>query len=177
MKRVVMLATIHDYQLLGNSGNTELKARVNYLKAKLGGDVVLEEWSEKQGRSAAEEFAPMLGLHWVSVGTPHEPEFRTYCGKLNYPGYNGTLRWDPHGPPMDEYGPFKNQEARENRIAKKVQVEMQKRETAIFILGIAHMHSLFAKLLSMEFDVTGFSWLGLDAQQPASPACSAVKSR
>ncbi|MGO9126537.1 MAG: hypothetical protein ACLP6G_16830 [Terriglobales bacterium] len=160
MKSVIMLATIHEYQVLGNPGNPELTTRVNYLKAKLGANVVLEEWSEKQGHSAAEEFAPTLGLRWVSVGTPYEPQFRTYSGKLNYPGYNGTLRWDPHAPPMDEYGPFENQEARENRMAENVQAEMQDCEAGLFILGIAHMHSLFAKLLSRGFKVTGFSWLG-----------------
>lgn len=160
MKNVVMLATVHQYQILGNGLSSELEKRLAYLRSKFNAQSVMEEWSEKCEESVAKDFATKSGLHWANVGTPDDPQYRTYSGLINYPGHNGTLRWDPHAPSMDEYGPFANQEAREDRIAKNVQVEMESYESGIFILGIGHMHSLFGKSLSLGLKVTGYSWLG-----------------
>jgi len=160
MKNVVMLATVHQYQITGNDLNSELEKRLAYLRSKFNVQAVMEEWSEKFGESVSHGFAARSGLHWANVGTPAEPRFRTYSGVINYPGHNGTLRWDPHAPPMDEYGPFENQEARENWMAKNVHAAMENYDTGLFILGIGHMHSLFGKLLSAGFKVTGYSWLG-----------------
>jgi hypothetical protein len=81
------------------------------------------EWADKYGESVADKFSKASGLHWANVGTPDEPQFRTYTGPINYPGHDGTLQppdWD--APPMDEYGPFEKQEAREDRMAKNVQI-------------------------------------------------------
>jgi hypothetical protein len=159
MKSIVMLATVHQYQMLRNDGNSELEKRLDYLRSKFSAQTVMEEWSEKKGESFAKAFATKSGLHWANVGTPDEPQFRTYWGLIHYPGYNGTLQHDPHAPSLDEYGPFENQEGSENWMVKKVQVEMENYETGLFILGVAHLHSLFAKLRSLGFKVTGYSWL------------------
>ena len=51
MKTVVLLATLHEYQVLGNPHNVELEKRLQYLKLKFGVQVVIEEWSEKKGHS------------------------------------------------------------------------------------------------------------------------------
>src|SRR5580704_276404 len=157
MKRVVMLATIHQHQVRGNPGNAEFEKRVGYLKSKLGGKIILEEWSEKQGKSAAEEFAPSLGLQWFDVGTPDETQFWTYAGPINFPGHDGTLSdWDAPG--MSGYGPFINQEARERQMAKNIQAQMQSSDGGIFILGLAHLYSMYGKLRDLGFDVIGLSW-------------------
>jgi hypothetical protein len=60
---------------------------------------------------------------------------------------------------MDEYGPFENQEARENRMAKNIGAEMENYETGLFIVGLAHLHSIVGKLRTSGFKVTAFSWL------------------
>ncbi len=154
-----MLATIHQRQIPGLASDSELEARLGYLKSKFSVQIVMEEWAEKHGESVAKKFAAKSGIQWASVGTPDEPQFSTYTGPINYPGHDGTLQPpDWHAPPMDEYGPFANQEAREDRMAQNVKSEMENRETGLFVLGIAHLHSLFGKLTVLGFDVKGYSW-------------------
>jgi hypothetical protein len=95
MKKVVMLATVHEHQVQGNPGNAELEKRVGYLKSKLGVQVILEEWSDKKGTSAAKDFAPSLGVQWFNVGTPDETRCWIYTGPINCPGHDGPLLdWD-----------------------------------------------------------------------------------
>jgi hypothetical protein len=158
VKTIVMFATVHQYQKLGNARSSELERRLDYLKSQFGVQIVMEEWAENQGESVAKAFANKLGLHWANVGTPEEPQYRTYTGPINFPGHDGTLTdWDAPG--MDEYGPFDNQEARENRMAQNIEVEMENYETGLFIVGLAHLHSIFGKLRPLGFKVTAFSWL------------------
>lgn len=161
MKNVVMLATVHEYQMLGSNRNSELGERLAYLKSKFNVQVVLEEWSEQQGQSFAATFAAKSGLAWANVGTPDEEQFRTYrCPPINHPAHDGALQppdWD--APSMSEYGPFKTQEARENEMTKNIRAEMENRQSALFVLGLAHLHSLLSKLLVLGFNVTGYSWL------------------
>jgi len=177
MKSVVMLATVHEYQVLGNARNSELEKRLDCLISKFGAQVVMEEWFEKKRESFTKAFAEKKALatksafHWTNVGTPDEPEYRTYTNPINCPGYDGTLQLPEFAggdelqhwkaPEMREYGPFENQETRENRMAKNVQAEMENYETGLFILGLAHLHSIFGKLRSLGFKVTAFSWLGI----------------
>ena len=119
----------------------------------------MEEWAEKLGESVAAKWCEKLELPWFNVGTPDEPQFRTVSGKLTYPGNNGTLKWDPRGPGIDEYGPFEAQEARENWMVNKVRSEMGPYQAGLFILGVANMHSLFAKLRGSDLKVVGYSSL------------------
>src|SRR5271157_911025 len=132
MKSVVLLATVHEFQKLGNDRNPELEKRLAYLRSKLGAHIVMEEWSETQGESFAKGFAATSGLPWANVGTPDETQYHTYncSGCVKYPGYDGTLKpydpaRDPNAPWMNEYGPFENQENRERRMATTVQTEMK----------------------------------------------------
>jgi len=119
---------------------------------------VMEEWAERHGQSVASQFAQTRQLSWANVGTPDETQFRTYTGPVNYPGHDGPNGdWDAPG--MDQYGPYENQESRELRMAANVDAEMKSYEAGLFILGLAHMHSIFGKLRSLEFNVTGYSWL------------------
>lgn len=171
MKSVVILATVHEYQVLGNARNSELEKRLDYLISKFGAQIVMEEWSENQRECIAKGFATKLDLHWANVGTPDEPEYRTYTKPINCPGYDGTLQLPEFAdgdelqhwmaPEMDEYGPFENQEAREDRMTKNVQAETENYESGLFVLGLAHLHSIFGKLRSLGFKVTAFSWLGI----------------
>jgi len=161
MKTVVMLGTAHLlYQVREDDRTAELQKCLDCLKRKLGTQVVLEEWSEKKKDSVAKAFAPKLGLPWVNVGTPDEPQYWTCTGNVNYPGYNGAAlpEYDPYAPGMIEYGPFENQENRECRMVENVRAEMEKYETGLFILGTAHLHSLITKLRPLGFKVVAFSW-------------------
>jgi hypothetical protein len=162
MGKVVMLGTVHQYQMRGNEWSSALEKRLDFLRSRFGAQIVMEEWAEKYGQSVADKFAEETGLPWANVGTPDEPIFRTYTGPINYPGHDGTLQppdWDT--PPMDEYGPFENQDAREDQMAKNIQAEMENFETGLFIVGLAHLHSMFSRLRALGFSVTTYVWLRL----------------
>ena len=159
MKTIIMLATVHECQIPEAEPSSELEKALEYFKPKLGFQIVMEEWTEKLGESVAAKWAANLGIPWANVGTPDEPQFRTISGKVKHPGHNGTLKWDPHAPRIDEYGPFEAQEARESWMVSKVRAEMEPYQAGIFILGVAHMHSLFAKLRASGLKVVGYSSL------------------
>ncbi len=159
MKTVIMLATFHECQSSEVDPSPELEKTLNYLRLKLGFQIVLEEWAEKLGESVAAKWCASVELPWLDVGTPDEPQFRTISGKVRYPGHNGTLKWDPRAPQIDEYGPFEAQENREKWMMNKVRTEMRPYQAGLFIVGVAHMHSLFAKLLASDLKVVGYSSL------------------
>lgn len=159
MKTVVIFATVHQHQRHGSARGLELEERLEYLKAQFGVQVVMEEWADNQGESVAKVLATKLGVRWTNVGTPRDyPQFRTYTGPINYPGHDGTLA-DEDAPSMYEYGPFDNQAAREDRMAMNIEAQMDGCETGLFIVGLAHLHSMAARLLSLGFTVSSFFWL------------------
>jgi hypothetical protein len=165
MKSVVMLSTMHELQMSTNDRSSELKKCLAYLKSEFKAQksvdiqVVMEEWHDDRGESAAREFATRSGLQWANVGTPDEGQFRTYRNPICFCAHNGTLRSDGNAPQMREYGPFEKQEARENRMVQNVRAAMQKYESGILIVGDNHLHSIFGKLRSSGFNVCGFSYL------------------
>jgi len=155
-----MLATVHQLQMPGDGPNSRLTECLAYLSSKFRVQIVMEEWAEELGCSAAAKFAEQSGRAWANVGTSDEDQYRTYgCPNVRHPGHDGTLPPDESAPGMDEYGPFSAQELREDRMATNVHAHMQCYETGLFILGIAHMHSLFGKLRSLGLEVKGYSAL------------------
>ena len=160
MKKIVVLATTHECQINGNSLNSEFEKRLEYLKLKFAAQTIMEEWSTKNNKSFADQFAADRSLHWTNVGTPNEKRFKTFYGPINFPGHEGTFSPDWDAPTMNEYGPIKNQENREQWMVKKIKTEMQTFEQGILILGLAHLHSLCAKLFSCGFEVHAYSWIG-----------------
>ena len=165
MKNIVMLATTHESQMSTNDASLGLGKCLDYLKVKfkvqkaVDVQTVMEEWHENLGETVVKDFARRSGLHWANVGTPVEEQFRTYRGPICFPGHNGTLQSDGDAPEMCEYGPFRNQDAREKQMVQNVRTEMTNYESGILVLGLAHMHSVFEKLKSSGFQVYGFSYL------------------
>lgn len=163
MKTIVMLGTPHlEYKEPKGDRIEGLERRVDWLKRKLGAPVVMEEWSEKRKESVASVFAKESGLRWVNVGTPDEPQYRTCNPYINHPENEGILpEYGADAPEMHVYGPFDKQENRERRMVENVRAEMEKYETGLFILGAAHLHSVFGKLQRLGFRVRAFCWLGV----------------
>ena len=160
MKRIVIFATFHEVQMNGHARNEELAARFSYLIRKFEAKIVLEEWSENRPASFARTFAESQGVVWKNVGTPTTEDFKTYTIPLvHHPGHDGTLPPDENAPSMSEYGPFERQENRERRMAQNVQTEMLSCEAGLFVVGLAHLHSMGMKLRAAGFDVVGYSWL------------------
>jgi len=156
-KKIVILAIAHECQRLGNPGNAKLEECVAYLSRKFKVQVVMEEWTEEQGPTLAAELAPKLGLQFAKIGTPDDEPFRTCWPQISHPAHDGTLPYDPHAPSMlNEYGPLDAENAREEQMVRSIRKKMEDCMGGIFIVGIAHTHSLHSKLVSMGFDVTSY---------------------
>ncbi len=156
-KKVVLLGTFHKYQPLGDPGNARLEECLRYLSRKFHVQIVMEEWTEEKGPSLAKELAPKLGLQFAYVGTPDEDAFRTFWPQISHPDHDGTLPYDPEAPCMlYEYGPLDAENAREEQMLRSVRKKMEGYTGGIFIVGIAHTHSLFSRFVVMGFDVTTY---------------------
>jgi hypothetical protein len=156
-KKIVLLATPHGYQQPGNPRNASLEECLRYLSRKFKVQVVLEQWSETRGSSFAETLAPKLGLDFANVGTPDVGPFRTCWPQISHPAHDGTLPYDPDAPTiLHEYGPLDAQNAREQQMLRNIREKMEDYTVGIFIVGIAHTHSLHSQLVSRGFDVTTY---------------------
>jgi len=161
VKRIVMLATAHEYQRDGHGLNNELAERLEYLLHKFSLQIILEEWSDQQTPSFANRFAQRRAAY-SNVGTPDERQYQTYrFGVISHPAHDGTLPTDPCAPLMQEYGPYPQQENREEQMAENVCSAMREFESGLFLMGLAHLHSLFGKLRARNFAVTAYIWFKL----------------
>jgi hypothetical protein len=156
-KKIVILAIAHEFQQIGNPGNAKLEECVRYLGRKFKVQVVMEEWTEEQGPTIAAELVPKLGLGFAKIGTPADEPFRTCWPQISHPAHDGTLPYDPDAPTiLHEYGPLDAQNAREQQMLRNIREKMEDYTGGIFIVGIAHTHSLHSQLVSRGFDVTTY---------------------
>ncbi len=112
--------------------------------------MVLEEWSASQTEeAAASAICKKLDLAWKDIGTPPDGEFATYafCDALDFPDV----------PTIYRYGPIEAQNKRETRMCANITGYMSSCDSALVVIGVAHLHSMFARL-SEEFDVAGYSF-------------------
>ncbi len=150
-KKIVILGTFHKYQPLGDPGNAPLEECLKYLSLKFKVQVVMEEWTEEKGPSFAKELAPRLGLEFAKVGTPDEEPCRTCWPQISHPAHNGTLPYDPDAPSMlNEYGPLDAESAREEQMLRSIRKKMEDYAGGIFLVGIAHTHSLSSQLVAWD---------------------------
>lgn len=155
-KRVVLLGTEHSCQFVGNSGNADLRIRLDFLGKQFESTILMEEWSEK----GAPSFASTLGMTYENVGTGSEQEYQTYPNSIQYPGYiDGTLDHDASHPSMAEYGQLDHQENRERAMVEHVCKAMAGHHVGILLVGLGHLHSMSQKLLAANFNVSAFQWL------------------
>jgi hypothetical protein len=62
-------------------------------------------------------------------------------------------------PILQEYGPLDVQELRESYMVDRIRVFMEPYKIGLFIVGLAHLHSILSKLKTVGFDVRGYSWI------------------
>jgi hypothetical protein len=65
---------------------------------------------------------------------------------------------------MREYGPFDRQENRERYMLRRIVAEMSAHTAGLFVVGLAHIHSLSQKLQQARFEVAVYVWFSLGAQ-------------
>jgi hypothetical protein len=145
-KKVILFATAHYDVTNAPEGLQEAYA---FMLDEIEPQVILEEWSTvKKHRSTAAAAADNKNIPWESIGTPAEDRFWTFgpTDALGFPKASGLLR----------YGPIANQENREIAMCDSIQRAMKTRETALLVIGLAHLHSMFLKL-SPEFDIEAYA--------------------
>jgi hypothetical protein len=159
-RRIVLLAVVHALQDDGDTRNEEFKARLSFLADSYAATTILEEWAYDRPQSFASVFAKGQ-MDYQDVGTPPEPRFKTFANApIIYPGHDGTLGPCPDAPQMMEYGPLSSQENREQQMLKNIESGMQRHRVGLFIVGLAHLHSMSMKLQAEHYRVAAYTWLG-----------------
>lgn len=158
MKRVAAFGTAHGLQEKGDSRNPELQSRLSYLIRQFAATIIMEEWATDRPSSLASTLANDH-IAYTNVGTPPEEQFRTFANApINYPGHDGTLGPCEDAPQFYEYGPLDKQENREARMVQNIQDAMKDHRVGLFIVGLAHLHSISAKLRAAGFNVAAYTW-------------------
>lgn len=158
-KRVVVFGTAHHLQDKGHHLNSELECRLSFLIGRFAVTMLMEEWAADRPPSLASVFANGC-IAYKDICTPSAGKFRTFCNApINYPGHDGTLGPCEDAPPFSEYGPLDKQENREQWMVQKVKDEMKDHRVGLFIIGLAHLHSISMKLQELNFSVSAYSWI------------------
>jgi len=147
VKKLVLFGTRHHDE---KRMPAQIRDALSVIIDKCAPQIVLEEWAESRGKSGAAAVCEKTGgLIWKSIGTPATQEFTTYdhTYALDFPSSANTQR----------YGPIPVQEKREKVMYENITAAMSSMESALVIMGLAHLHSMLVKL-SKEFDVKGFAF-------------------
>jgi len=106
---------------------------------KSSATIGLEEWSIRQvERSGFDVICESKKILWVSIGTPPTDQLRTY---------DHTYALDfPMGANIQRHGPFGVQEQRERLMCANIVGAMSSHESAVLVIGIAHLQSMCLKL-------------------------------
>lgn len=59
-----------------------------------------------------------------------------------------------------EYGPLDVQEKREQKMLQNIDEAMQDHRVGLFVVGLAHLHSMAMKLHARQYRVAAYTWLG-----------------
>jgi hypothetical protein len=154
-KLVVALATYHEPQHNGHRLNARFRGAIELIRNEHGAEVILEEWWFRPEPSFASTLQDAT-MKWENVGTPDEPRFETSTACLNY----HPPTYDPTKPSPREYGPLVAQELREAYMVGRINQCMNSYKVGLFIVGLAHLHSMLIKLRAAGFEVKGYSWMG-----------------
>jgi predicted MPP superfamily phosphohydrolase len=152
-KQIIALATHHHVQLKGHALNDRFGQVISLIRENYRVAIILEEWMPDH-----QSFASTLDteqLKWKNVGTPNEERFETYAYGLN----TNPPTHDPKKPMLQEYGPLDVHELRECYMVDRIKESMKMFNVGLFIVGLAHLHSMLSKLKTAGFDVKGYSWM------------------
>jgi hypothetical protein len=153
-KQIIELGTYHEAQYKGHPLNAKLAGVISLIDESYAVQIILEEWSYGPEVSFASALATAK-LEWRNVGTPDEPHFLAPISGLNcHPPTH-----DPTKPMLAEYPPLIAQELRENYMVERIRVCMELHKIGLFIVGLAHLHSMLSKLKAIGFGVRGYSWI------------------
>jgi hypothetical protein len=153
MKTIILFGTKH-YRAVGAPlGIREIiEYLINEADSDVDCEVILEEWSDTAPQSLANAVANDRGLPWENIGTPDLPEFKTYPPDpaLGVPYGTANIR---------RHGPIDVQEKREAAMCENIRVAMSACETALIVIGMAHLQSMCVRLAGV-FNVQAYGFTG-----------------
>jgi hypothetical protein len=154
MQTLVVLGTIH--QQLGNDANADFRKALMLVIDEYHVTVILEEWSTTQSTAFSASLAEELRLIGKDVGTPNQPELKTYDPAIGAIGFDP---FDPNGVRVARYGPLSVQGKREEMMISNIQSSLPSScQSALVIVGLAHLHSMMERL-SKFYNVEGCWWM------------------
>jgi hypothetical protein len=155
LKQIIALGTYHEVQHSGHMLNAKFAGVISLIRESYGAQIILEEWLYSEEHSFASTLSTP-DLEWKNVGTSNETRFETFTGGLNC----HPPTYDPAKPILQpEYGPLAAQERRESYMVDRIGIFMEPYHAGLFIVGIAHLHSILCKLKVAGFDARGYCWI------------------
>ena len=144
-KRIAVFGTRH---YTASKLPSDIRATMELIVEKHSPTIGLEEWSINQVESSGfKTVCDARHLLWTSIGTPPTDDLATYT-------YTSALDF-PAGANIQRYGPFEIQEEREHLMCASIIGAMSSHDSAVLVLGLAHLHSMCMKLKG-DFDIR--SW-------------------
>jgi hypothetical protein len=145
-KKIVLFGARH---WLADNVPNDISDVLKYVIRRTRPAIGLEEWCAPELKrvsafnACCDAASPRVP--WKNVGTPDDPEFATDKGRMGNQFY--ILR----------YGPFDVQERRELFMRESILAVMVRFESAVLVIGEAHLHSMGTKL-NTDFDVEAYGY-------------------
>lgn len=128
----------------------EIRVAMELIVDKSSPTIGLEEWSIRQAAcSGFHVVCQSKKVLWASIGTPPTDQLRTY-------DYTYALDF-PMGANIQQHGPFGVQEERERVMCANIVDAMSGHESAVLVIGIAHLQCMCVKLEN-NFQVRAYAF-------------------
>lgn len=160
-KHLVIIGTAHEFQLDDDTKNPwtkEFRAMLlNVMKSESDPvEIILEEWADWRGTSIGKNLESD-NLKWHKINPPTTSEYKTdNAGRIGHYGPDAPCAYLS----LPQH-PFEPHELRESYMVNSVIDAMGTRSNGLIIVGMAHIHSLMAKLRAAGFEVIAGTWLQL----------------
>jgi hypothetical protein len=127
-----------------------IRAAMEQLIDKTSPTIGLEEWSVSQiERSGFHVVCESRNVPWASIGTPPLDDLT---------GFDYTYSLDfPRSANVQQHGPFDVHERREHLMCSNILGVMSSHDSALVVIGLAHLQSMCVKLDS-NFDVRAYGY-------------------
>jgi hypothetical protein len=129
---------------------SDIRAAMEMVVEEHSPTIGLEEWSTNQIESSGfKVLCDAKSILWASIGTPPTDDLGTYS-------YTQALDF-PSGANIQRYGPFEVQEKREHLMCANIIGAMSSHDSAVLVLGVAHLHSMCMKLKG-DFEIRAWAF-------------------
>jgi hypothetical protein len=128
----------------------EIRAAMELILDEHSPTIGLEEWSvTRLAPSGFKTVCETKGIPWTDIGTPATSEFTTHDVTWALDHLDGAN--------IRQYGPLDIHEKREHSMRAKIIDAMSSHESAVLVIGVAHLHSMCMKL-KCDFEIRAWAF-------------------